>query len=141
MYFYISNYSQNKQIKPALKIEPLTALLKQSSIKYQMVSNWTWQMEAAFATKKQPVFLTKKLFAKCEVTKCLQVLNSKLYICPKASSGIELGLVQVDDYIDLKSDNLRKELIEFYKKDYFEACEYCIMNEKRVVPAMQKREG
>ena len=47
-----------------------------------------------------------------------------------------------DSYIDLlNSNNLRKDFINFYKKDYFSVCECCDMTNygKVIFPAVQKK--
>ena len=137
-YFHISNYSQNENLRPFLKLEQLTSLLKKNSISYQMASNWTWEKEDGFNAEKFSLSQTKEIFQNCYRTRCLSILNSKLYPCPKGSCGIELGFIDANDYIDLRHENLREKLIDFYKKDYFEACEYCALNQDRVIPALQK---
>ena len=49
-----------------------------------------------------------------------------------------MGLVNVDDYIDLRTTtDLKKDFIEFYNKDYLKACEYCILSDVKVKPALQ----
>lgn len=73
--------------------------------------------------------------------RCLQVCDGKLAICPKASSGYELGMVDDSfpgEVISLREiDDVRKQLIAFYQKDFFEACRSCVRIDEEVLVAEQ----
>lgn len=137
-YFFISNYSANPDLTAILKNDALKDILKDNNIKYQMVDNWHWLFEAGVSKEKFTKDITQEKFNNCYRTKCTQVLNGKIDICSKALTARELGLIKSEDYIDLvETTNLKSELIEFYKKDYQLACEYCIISEKQTIPALQ----
>lgn len=51
----------------------------------------------------------------------------KIFICPRASSMSKLyDIKNFDgDYIDLSSNNIKKDIIKFYGKNFFNAYDYC----------------
>lgn len=51
----------------------------------------------------------------------------KIFVCPRASSMSKLYDINNfnGDYIDLSSNNIRKEILRFYSKKFFNACDYC----------------
>jgi hypothetical protein len=60
-------------------------------------------------------------FDSCWLKRCVQVLDGRLSICPRLSSGRALNIVDDDyderiDLADLDEEVLRKNLINFYKK-------------------------
>ena len=137
VYFYISNYGVNEKLQKLLKHNEIISLLKQNNIRYQIVDNWEWYRECGFADKKFAPEHVQKNFDKCCRTQCLQLLNSKIDICSKASTARETGMLNLDDYIDITDNNLRQKLIDFYQKPYQQACEYCILSDESVLPALQ----
>lgn len=138
IYFFISNYKANEELENILKIEELKTALTQNNIRFQMVDNWNWLSELGVATEKFPEYETLEKFKNCYRTKCTQVLNGKIDVCSKALTARELRLIQANDYIDLETtQNLRDDLIGFYQKNYQKACEYCIISNKSVIPALQ----
>lgn len=137
-YLYISNYSSNPEIEKRLKHDEIKKVLEEYNIKLQMVEVMGWLREFGFKKTADDFDETVKRYKKCHCSHCTQVFNSKIYLCSKASSAIELGLVNVDDYIDLRTTtDLKKDFIEFYNKDYLKACEYCILSDVKVKPALQ----
>lgn len=90
-------------------------------------------MEVRKRTSKQLV----KQFRQCK-NPCRSILNGKLYYCPRASHGDDLGLVKTSEkeYVDLMQENLRKEdiLKIIYSQHYFSACDYCNYGTKDMVP-------
>ncbi len=65
-------------------------------------------------------------------------MNGKLDICSKASAGREMQLFE-DDSVDIvNSKDLRQDLIDFYQKEYMNACKYCILTDIQVQPALQQ---
>lgn len=138
IYVYISNYSGNEELTPILKHEKIKELLKENDIKLQKPENWPWSKELGFAKEKFDTEVTTKKFIECHRTKCNQILNGKLDICSKATAAREMNLFEINDTVDiLNSTNLREDLINFYQKEYCDACEYCIVSQEEVQPALQ----
>ncbi len=138
IYVYISNYSINENLKPILKHEEIIQKLKENEIKYQIVDNKEWVKELEFDTKKSSNAETSKKMIHCFRTQCNQVLNGYLDICSKAASIRELGILKIEDSVNIvESKNLKQDLIDFYQKDVLDACSYCILNDEKILPAIQ----
>ena len=138
VYFYLSNYGGNPSLNPILKYDELKKLLYNNNIRFQMVDSWAWMSELGMAHKKYDEKITIKKVQDCFRTKCTHILNGKIDVCSKAHGATALGLIKTTDAIDIiKSKNLKKDLINFYQKPYPEACEYCILSDTEVSPAIQ----
>lgn len=138
VYIYISNYSENPVLKTILKNDELKQVLKEYNVKVQMVKTNGWLKEFGFGNKSSSLEDSVSKYDRCHCSHCTQIFNNKLYPCSKASSAIELGIIDVDDYVDIiSSDNLKKDLINYFKKDYFKACETCILSDEPVMAAIQ----
>ena len=139
IYVYMSNYSENPELESILKQDKIKDLLKEYSIKLQKPENWPWVEEYGLRKCAYDEDITKQKFLVCNRTKCNQVLNGRLDICSKATAGREMNLFE-DDSIDiLNSKNLRQDLIDFYQKEYMNACKYCVLTDIKVQPALQEK--
>lgn len=138
IFFYMSNYAQNSNLAPILKYDKIKSVLKENGLKYQILENWNWFKEYGFSKTKSDKNDSKNRFNNCYRTKCLQTLDRKIDICSKAFTGRNLSLINTKDYIDLETTkNLKQDLINFYKKELIDACEYCIISKEEVQPALQ----
>lgn len=141
IFFYMSNYSENPKLAPILHYNEIKEKLKENGLKFQMMESWSWFKEHGFSGEKHCEKGAKYHFETCHRTKCLTTLDRKIDICSKAFSGRMQKLIEVKDYIDLdKTKNLKQDLIDFYKKDMIDACEYCIISKDEVRPAIQESE-
>jgi organic radical activating enzyme len=140
IYFHFSNYSKNEALKSILKYDEIIAVLKENSVKHKMSDDSIWNAEdTSLADRGYCEQRLKTMYEDCWFKGCAQVLNGKIATCPRASAAAEL--INMNDYIDLKnSKNLKKDFIDFYKKDSSEACRYCVRIGKRVTPAIQIRQ-
>ncbi len=140
IYFHISNYQANPALIYRLKHEKIFQVLKERDIKYQMSAHQSWSKEIPLQGRSDDE-IAQKMFASCWLKRCLQVCDGKLAICPKASSGYELGMVDDSfpgEVISLREiDDVRKQLIAFYQKDFFEACRSCVRIDEEVLVAEQ----
>lgn len=75
---------------------------------------------------------------------CRNILNGKMFRCPRASHGDDLGIIKTpsDELVDLLVEKpvakLREEIAAvYYRKKYVEACNYCDMGTKNLkkIPA------
>ncbi len=151
VFFFISNYSVNPDLKPKLKTQEIIELLSKNNIKYQMIKDFTWFEEKEMQKQKLNCKdddssgvdkYIKQMYENCILSACLGVFNHRLHTCPKASHGEQLGIFYDKDAIDLtdlKDDDsgFKEKFIEFYKKDFYEPCRYCIRSNKEVMPAKQ----
>ncbi len=135
---YISNYADNPELVPILKQEKIRELLNENNVRIQKPEDWSWVKEYGFSKNKFPQEITKEKVLECYRTKCNSILNGKMDICSKATAARELNLFKIDDSVDLiNSKNLKQDLINFYNKEYMDACEYCILSNEKVPPAIQ----
>lgn len=93
VYFHISNYMANSALAPRLKHEALLATLKAHGIPHQMASAPVWQEERPLAGRLDDAAVGA-MFDSCWIKRCVQTLDGQIAICPKASSGYELGMVE-----------------------------------------------
>ena len=137
IYVYMSNYSENPELKTILKQDEIKALLKENNIRLQKPENWPWTKELGLRKEEYSKNDTLTKFMYCNRTKCNTILNGRLDICSKAAAGREFNLFE-DDSIDIvNSNNLRDDLIKFYQKDFFNACSHCTLSDIKVQPALQ----
>jgi organic radical activating enzyme len=144
VYFHISNYSKNEDLKNVLKYDALLQILKENGIKHQMSMNLVWNREESLRLKTYTDSELKAMFEDCWLKRCVQVLNGRLSLCPRLSSGRALNSVNDDcnEHIDLTgldAETLRKKLINFYKKDVFESCRWCVRIDEQIDPAIQQK--
>ncbi len=135
---YISNYKDNLELTKILKTDEIEKIFRENNIKYQKLKDNHWYKEGGFSDSPDDKETTKEKLINCYRMQCNQVINGFLYICSKASAGEYLMGGGISDGIDIiNSKNLRKELIDFYNKQYFDACSYCVKYDENVQPALQ----
>jgi hypothetical protein len=141
VFFRISNYSKNKGLSNRIKHDAIFMVLKENNIKYLLEPNEMWRKEEQLINRNYTDEETKQVFKYCQLNMCHSVLDGKFHICPKSSAGCELNLVEIPDtdYIDLRKsqENIKDGLINFYKKEYFEVCKFCIRPQEEIIPAEQ----
>jgi hypothetical protein len=107
-----------------------------------MSMNLVWNREEALKPREYSDTDLKEMFDNCWLKRCIQVLNGKIYLCPRLASGYELGIVKPveGEYIDLRNGakTLKQDIINFYKKECFNACRYCVRIDEQVEPAIQE---
>jgi hypothetical protein len=146
IYFHISNYSKNEQLKNMVKDDELIALLKHNNMKYQMSMNLLWNREEPLRKRNYTDTELRAMFDRCWLKRCVQVLDGRLSLCPRLSSGRALNIVNddYDEHIDLAGldeGTLRKNLVDFYKKKIFESCRWCVRIDEQIDPAIQQNPG
>jgi hypothetical protein len=141
VYFHISNYSVNPALASRLRHEAVFEALKGHGIRYQMSPSPSWLKEVPLAEKDNDDGRVKSMFADCWLKRTLEVKNGKIAICPKASSGYELGMADdscAGEVVDLHGGgDIRQKLIDFYHREFFEACRGCVRINEEVLPAEQ----
>ena len=126
----ITNYGN----KLSPKHEELIELLEANNILYvtePVLEEWQ-DVGPLIFEKKTEAKLTH-LFNSCCASDILTLLDGKLYRCPTAGHGENLGAIphNPNDVVDLADESIsieetREKLIKFYyKTDYISACSYC----------------
>lgn len=139
VYFHISNYAANKALAPRLKHEALLQALKEHGIQHQMAPAPVWQEERPLSGRLEDAAVAA-MFDSCWIKRCVQALDGQIAICPKASSGYELGMAEEKpgELVDLRSgEDVRAQLLAFYQKPFFDVCRGCARIDKEVLVAEQ----
>jgi organic radical activating enzyme len=145
VFFYLSNYSDNDELINKLKQQQIIIELQKRDIKYQLPANLQWQKEEPLCLRGYDEEKIRAMFRRCVTNPCVCILNGKVYICAKSAICHELGIIQADpdELVDLRSgeviNSVKLDLINFYKREYFDICRYCIRTYERVMPAVQLR--
>ncbi len=145
---------QNKKVKLIIsdygeisrRKRELAAFCKKYNIKFHLKDkDLVWGYVGDMNSRNRSEKELCKQFKRCHNI-CRSILNGKLYYCPRAAHGHDLGYVHTGEYeyVDLLSDNIdRKKLMEvLYSKYYFSACDYCNYGTKEmtsVKPGVQLR--
>ena len=86
-----------------------------------------WGFVGDMEPRKRTSEELRKQFRKCN-NYCRSILNGKLFYCPRAAHGDDLGYVKADDEcVNLLDDNVSKDEIMnvVYSTHYFSACDFC----------------
>ncbi len=142
---WLSNYSQNEELKTKLKDNQIIEQLKTNNINYYYNKNLTWAyVNEEIKDSKRNREENKQYFFKCFHT-CLSVFDGDLFVCPRAGVFYLKNLYQFEDgeHISLKNKDkhLKNKLVEYYSRDVYSACRFCTMVEDNkkpnIPPALQ----
>lgn len=117
-------------------------LLGKYGIWYELMENMRWTKTGSLTSRGRTVVELQSQYLNCSQAKvCRTILNGKLYVCSKAASLMELGYLDDLEMVDLTDkDNLRKNIWQFLRLPYSDACNYCDIasaDEEIVEPAIQ----
>lgn len=137
---------QNKKVKVIIsdygeiskRKTELTQYCSRNKIKFflkntDLIWGYVGNMNPRNRSKKQLIVQ----FRKCN-NYCRSILNGRLYYCPRAAHGDDLGYVytKADEFVDLLKPNVDVEEILgiIYSNNYFSACDYCNYGTKEMIP-------
>jgi organic radical activating enzyme len=122
----ISNYGRGNKLIHQLKNE---------RIQYTVLclDSWKDYGEVTEKSKKRSELIDQFLYCRDIDSQDYSIINGKMYMCPRASHGANLGLIPMkeQEYIDLLDKPVsvkqtKKKVFSFlYKTPYIEACKYC----------------
>lgn len=140
---YVSNYTNNKNIK-ILKYDKLIEILKENKITYNTndLDSFIWlERGEIYARNKSKKDLIQE-FENCWQKNCVSFFEGRFYVCTRAYY-IEKVLnpdINNGECIDfnLSQNTLKNDLIKFYSRNSFSACDYCHNDyKKQTTPAIQ----
>ena len=136
--------SVNNYGRLSSKYESLIVKCKQLGINCLAHKHWKWAELGDFRFRCKTVEQLTNLFKACSNSACTEIIDGKMYRCSRSSHGATLGIVPYteNDYVDLLSQPTREGLIEFFKKPFVTACNYCDGNIEGTLilqPAIQRK--
>lgn len=107
------------------------------------ISNEKWIDAGDCSKRDRNDIQLKKLYGDCESGKlCKTIMKGKIFDCARASSLYDLHYASNLDYIDLHSENTKKQdVLRFFMKEISNACDYCdfsVLHPKYIEPAEQQ---
>ncbi len=139
---HISDYEINRE-----KIKELKTVFDKYNIKYYVQPYEFWQDSGNLLKRNYTEEKKRNLFESCIARECFSYFNGRLYHCPRAAHGINLGAMPdiKIEYVDLMDDSIdddevKKQLKIQRNRSYIDACDYCDGADSRklkVEPAIQ----
>lgn len=124
----ISNYGELSK-----NVESMVADCKEYKIDYEVSEAMIWRDMGGVGRRNYTEDQCREIYEKCDNARCPSFHKGKLYVCPRAGHGEELGLFKngPDEYLDFTMDGIdyreHASRIEdlLYNRKLFEACYYC----------------
>lgn len=142
VFFGLSNYAGNPVLAPVLKRAEIIEMLSGRDIKHTLdTGDTSWFIYELRQCEYSPAQM-KEVFSSCPWHHCFYVLDSSLTLCARCLIGEKLGAFSLapEDKIDLSSTTgqaLRKHLLDFFEKDVFSPCQFCLRHKEMARPAEQ----
>ena len=144
--FWLSNYTKNTYITKRLYDEEIINLLISNKIKYVFNESLMWETTTPTQDNNRNKEEIRQYYLNCQHP-CISVIEGKITPCPRTSTYIVNEITKYncnEDYVNLRNtkvEKIRKELVDFYKKDCFKSCNFCNFHEdflnEKVIPAIQ----
>lgn len=142
---YLSDYSANQELKPKLKIEEIVKDLQNNGIAYFHFKDLKWRKMSAYKKLNMSENEIINRFLNCP-SRCVQIYNAHMHICPISTFCEIKDLFHFDRegqeflYLNprLSKKDLRTNFLNFYKRSFFKACDYCpTWSSELIIPAEQ----
>lgn len=145
-HFWISNYTKNPNLEKRLHDKEIIKILKSNKIRYIFNESLMWETTSDIKDNQRTPEEIRQYYLRCQHP-CVSVIDGKITPCPRMSTYIVNKITDFncnEDYVNIRNttvEKIRKELIDFYKKDYFKGCNFCNFLEdfckEKVMPAIQ----
>lgn len=104
------------------------ALLRELGVNVLCHTEKSWYDMGGLEKRNRSETDLRRQFQACKY-RCKCILNGKLFVCPRASHGSELGFFEDPAFVDLRQEDERKRKEEvirlYYRKDPILTCDYC----------------
>lgn len=143
VYLAINNYSVNPALAKRLRYPTIIEKLESRGVKHPLYSELSWFKQEPLKEQGRSVEENREFLANCWCRHSLQILGGVLAICPRASIGHKMALVDTPEAdlvrLDgtLKGETLRKRLKDYYIYEDFRACAFCAPQTDVIPPAEQ----
>ena len=131
---------------PQQKIKELCRTLKKYGISYHRSYARTWADPGGVECRNKSLKQLSKEYNSCFSSRyCRTMLNGKLFLCARSASLFDLGYMESShDAFDIRlkrtDGEFRRELRNFFLKDYAEACNYCDHYLKKKIKAGEQKQ-
>lgn len=139
---HISDYGFNRE-----KIKKLEVLLDKNNVRYYVQPYDFWQDSGNLLKRNYTEEKKIYLFERCYERECFSYFNGRLYHCPRAAHGINLGAMPdiKEEYVDFMDNRItHNEVLKQLKfqrnRSYIDACDYCDgadSHKLKIEPAIQ----
>jgi len=127
----------------------LSDALKRHGIDFRVNKHWAWADLGGFEDRHLSEEALTERFRECNFNTCTELLDGKLYRCPRSSHGTKTGMIPeyADDVLDIShfstNNACDKERTRSFLGDkrFIRACDHCNGNTQAsltLVPAEQK---
>lgn len=144
VYVSISDYSQNKNLKN-LKHDTIINQLLKKGIPY-FLTQYQWHLLGEMRKRNRGKKELKKIFKNCWQKGCTVITNNCLHPCIRSAVIQNISNQKFADKIDfLDIDNatpkqIKKYLFYFYRKKFFNVCDFCEHTQELTKKAEQTTE-
>jgi hypothetical protein len=115
------------------KMNSLSNALVRYGIDFRINKHWAWADLGGFQSRIRCEEQLADIFGKCNFNSCFELLDGKLYRCPRSSHGTNIGLIPKysEDFIDIQDFSLGKDIFIqrlrafIYDKKFIHACNHC----------------
>lgn len=118
------------------KMELVNICQKNGINVYLKTKDLHWGLVGDMKPRNRSNKALSKQFRNCN-NYCRSILNGKLFYCPRAGHGMDLGIIKTheNEYVNLMKEEISSEdiLRIVYSKNYFSACDYCNYGTKQMV--------
>ena len=115
------------------KKDALVACLTGAGVGHRVLRHWSWADLGGFEPRGLGEEQLDRTFASCNFNSCTELLDGRLYRCPRSSHGTHLGLIPnyAEDILDVAAGDATREgwrarLGAFiHGKTHIAACNHC----------------
>ena len=115
------------------KKDALVVCLTDAGVGHRVFRHWTWADLGGFEPRGLDEKQLDRAFASCHFNNCTELLDGRLYRCPRSSHGTHLGLIPyyAEDVLDVVKGETDREdwRVEFeafiHEKTHIAACNHC----------------
>ena len=139
---HISDYGFNRD-----KILKLETVFDKNNVRYYVQPYDFWQDSGNLLKRNYTKEKKRYLFERCRERECFSYFNGRLYHCPRAAHGINIGAMPdiKEEYVDLMNnsisdDEILRQLKFQRNRNYIDACDYCDgvdSHKSKLEPAIQ----
>lgn len=127
----ISDYTSNTELKN-LKFEKVVDLFKNNG-NYIRIVNDEWMLRGEIKKENRTINELKKEFMNCWQQYCPSYCDGELHSCSRSVAIKRTLDKSINDFILIDND-VSRDIIYFFIRDYIKACDYCHTNMNRHVP-------